>query len=181
MKIGERIRAYRKEKGMTLEELSQKSRVALATLSRMETGKMPGTLKSHSSICRALSISIADLYREIEDGSKNVETVTDERKPERLEGAGKVRYELLVAKTAGKKMLPVVAKVSPGAITQPERGKSGVEKFLYSLKGTIEVNISGTAYILKKGDSLYFESSLKHYLKNNSSSEAEIMSISSSK
>ena len=180
MIIGSKIKIYRKEKGMTLEELSQKSGVALATLSRMENGKMPGTLKSHNSICKSLGISIADLYREIEDASKTVETVPDEKKPERREGSGKVRYELLVARTSGKKMLPVTIKIAPGGKTQPDRNNPGTEKFLYSLKGNVEVDISGKVYGLKKGDSLYFESSLKYFLRNSSASEAEIMSITSS-
>jgi transcriptional regulator with XRE-family HTH domain len=179
MKIGTKIRSYRKEKGLTLEELSEKSGVALATLSRMETGKMPGTVKSHSSICKALGISIADLYREIEDSSKNIEIVSDEKKPEHLEGSGKVRFELLVAKTSGKKMLPMIVRIAPGSATHPERNKPGTEKFLYSLKGNTEVNISGKAYPLRKGDSLYFESSLKHFLKNTSNSEAILISITS--
>ncbi|MFA6636855.1 MAG: XRE family transcriptional regulator [Candidatus Omnitrophota bacterium] len=180
MKIGEKIRAYRKEKRMTLEELSQKSKVALATLSRMETGKMPGTLKAHTNICRSLGISIAELYREMEDSAKTVEAVADEKKPERLEGSGKVKFGLLVARTAGKKMLPLTIKISSGGKTQPERNRTGTEKFLFSLKGSVVVFVSGKSYPIKKGDSLYFDSSLEHYIENSSAAEAEVLSITSS-
>lgn len=179
MKIGEKIRTYRKEKRMTLEELSSKSGVALATLSRMETGKMSGTLKAHTNICKSLGISIAELYREIEDSSKTIERLPEEKKPEQLEGSGKIKYGLLVARTSGKKMLPVTVTIAPGAETPADRNKPGTDKFLYVLKGIIEVEISGKSYFLKKSDSLYFDSSLKHSLKNRSSSETEIMSITS--
>lgn len=47
MHIGRIIRRLRKERKITLLELSQKSGVAIATLSRIETGKMTGRLKSH--------------------------------------------------------------------------------------------------------------------------------------
>jgi transcriptional regulator with XRE-family HTH domain len=180
MNIGEKIRSHRKEKRMTLQELSRKSGVALATLSRMETGKMSGTLRSHTNICKSLGISIAELYREIEDSSKNVETITDEKKPERMESSGKIRYELLIARTNDKKMLPVIIKLTPGSKTQYERNQTGCEKFLYALRGAAEVDISGKSYGLKKGDSLYFDSSLKHRLENRTSSPAEIMSVTSS-
>lgn len=179
MSIGKKIRLYRKEKSLTLEELSKKSGVALATLSRMETGKMPGTIKAHTQICRALGVSVADLYREIEDASKTVESISDEKKPERLEGSGKIKYELLVARSTGKKMLPVVIRIAAGSKTQAERAKQGTEKFLYTLKGSVDVNIAGKIYGIKKGDSLYFDSSLKHFLINSSSSEAEVISITS--
>ena len=44
MLIGEIIHRLRKEKKMTLVELAEKSGVALATLSRIENGRMTGTL-----------------------------------------------------------------------------------------------------------------------------------------
>jgi phosphoribosylamine-glycine ligase len=55
---GEIIHGLRKEKKITLLELSEKSGVALATLSRIENGKMTGTLKSHMNICKTLEIDI---------------------------------------------------------------------------------------------------------------------------
>ena len=61
MKIGKRIRQLRKERNMTLEDLSKKCGVALATLSRMENDKMTGTLDSHNRICKALGASITEL------------------------------------------------------------------------------------------------------------------------
>ena len=43
--IGKIIHKLRKDRKMTLVELAQKSGVALATLSRMENGRMTGTLE----------------------------------------------------------------------------------------------------------------------------------------
>ncbi len=179
MKIGEKIRNYRKQKKMTLEELSRKSGVALATLSRMETGKMPGTLRSHTSICEALGVSVSELYREIEDSKKTVEPGRDKKRPERLDGSGKVRHELLVASIAGKKMIPVIIRMAPGAGTPTENSSHGSERFLYLTKGSVDVEVSGKTYRLGKGDSLYFDPSLKHSLTNASRSETEIISITS--
>ena len=92
MKIGKRIHQLRKEKDMTLEELSEKSGVALATLSRMENNKMTGTLKSHNSICKALGASIAELYKEAEDESKTVEAVPRGKRTEHFVHAKKAKY-----------------------------------------------------------------------------------------
>ena len=59
MNIGSVIRNLRKSQGLTLLKLSEMSKVALATLSRIETGKMTGTLESHMQIARALEIGRA--------------------------------------------------------------------------------------------------------------------------
>ena len=64
MHVGEIIHKLRKSKKMTLLELSNTSGVALATLSRMENGKMTGTLESHMNICKALEVNLPDLYKD---------------------------------------------------------------------------------------------------------------------
>jgi len=177
MKIGKRIRELRKEKNVTLEELSQKSGVALATLSRMENGKMPGTLKSHNKICKALGVSIADLYRELEDESKTVESVTRENRTEHFVHAKKAKYELLVSRTLDKKIMPLMMKLSGGGTTQKEQNPPGVEKFIYVMTGTFDARIGKDSYTLKRGDSLYFDASLPHMFKNNTKSGAEAICI----
>ncbi len=177
MKIGKMIRKLRKEKDMTLEELSEKSGVALATLSRMENGKMTGTLDSHNRICRALNVSIAALYREIEDESKTVEAVPRKKRTEHFIHARKAKYELLVTKAMDKKLMPLMMIISPGGETQKEENKSGVEKFVYLMSGSIEAIIGGEKHSLKRGDSLYFDASLPHSFKNSGKTEAEAICI----
>ena len=54
MFIGQRIKQLREAQKMTLTELSEKSGVQLATLSRMENMKMTGTLESHIAIAQTL-------------------------------------------------------------------------------------------------------------------------------
>ncbi|MFH1552175.1 MAG: XRE family transcriptional regulator [Candidatus Omnitrophota bacterium] len=173
MKIGKRIHELRKEKDMTLEELSKKSGVALATLSRMENNKMTGTLGSHNRICKALGVSIAALYRELEDSSKTVETVPEQERIEHFIHARKVKYELLVTKTHDKKVVPLMMKIDAGGETQKEQNKPGTEKFVYMIAGNLEATIGGRIHTLKRGDSLYFDASLPHTLKNKTKTEAE--------
>ena len=166
MKIGKKLRELRKEKNMTLEELSQKSGVALATLSRIENNKMTGTLASHNRLCKALSASLVELYGKLEDEAKVVETVPKRRRTEHIVHAQKAKYELLVTKTLDKKIMPLMIKLEKGGETQKEQNKSGIEKFVYVLTGTIEASVGNQSYTLKKGDSLYFDASLPHLFKN---------------
>lgn len=177
MDIGKRINELRKAKGITLQELSQKSGVALATLSRMENGKMTGTVKSHQMICKALGASIADLYREIEDNSKTVESVTSSSRAEHLVHSSKARYELLVARHAEKKITPLLLRLDPSGETQKEETKPGTDKFVYVMNGTIEAYVGEKAFLLKKGDSLYFDASLPHQFKNRTKTAVEAICV----
>ena len=177
MKIGKRLKQLRKEKDMTLEELSKKSGVALATLSRIENNKMTGTLASHNRLCKALGTSLIELYREIEDETKVVEAVPKKMRTEHFVHARKAKYELLVSKTLDKKIMPLMIKMGSGGETQKEQNKRGIEKFIYVLSGTIETTIGNQKYELKKGDSLYLDASLPHSFKNTSKVEAEAICI----
>lgn len=177
MQIGSSIRKQRKEKNMSLEDLSNKSGVALATLSRMENGKMTGTLNSHVNICKALGISIAGLYRDLEDKSKTVDEVTKKARAEHLVHARKTKYELLVTKPLDKKIMPLMLKLESGGSTTKEKNKPGVEKFIYMITGSLEAVIGGQTYILKKGDSLYFDASLFHSFRNKTKNETEAIFI----
>ena len=177
MKIGKTMRVLRKQKSMTLEELSQKSGVALATLSRMENDKMPGTVASHNKICKVLGVSIADLYRELEDESKIVESVTKGQRTEHFVHARGATYELLVMKAMEKKLMPLMMRISGGGITQEEKNKPGVEKFVYVITGAIEATVGDQTYTLKRGDSLYLDASLTHTFANTGKPEAEAVCI----
>jgi len=177
MKIGKRIRQLRKERDMTLDELSEKSGVALATLSRMENDKMTGTLESHNSICKALNTSLAELYKEIEQELKTVDSVPKKDRTEHFVHARKARYELLVSKTLDKKIMPLMMKVGAGGATHKEQNKTGVEKFIYLITGSLEANVGNAIYSLKRGDSLYFDASLPHTFRNKGKAEAEAVCV----
>lgn len=65
MKLGDKIRKLRKQKKLTLGELSEASRVALATISRIESNVMTGTVESHYRIAMALELTLSELYQDV--------------------------------------------------------------------------------------------------------------------
>jgi transcriptional regulator with XRE-family HTH domain len=71
--LGKRIKELRKSKKMTLVEIAKKTGIDQATLSRMENGKMTGTLDSHMRLAQILGVRLPDLYNQ-------VLTKTDEKK-----------------------------------------------------------------------------------------------------
>lgn len=177
MKIGKRMHELRKEKDITLEELSKETGVALATLSRMENNKMTGTVDSHTKICRALGVSVGELYSELENKSKVVETKLKQKVSEYYPRTTKVHYELLVTKPHDKKIMPLLITLAAAARTEAQQNKLGIEKFVYVSSGFVEVAVGDQRYQLKRGDSLYFDASLLHTFINKSQKEAEIICV----
>jgi len=177
MNVGEIIHGIRKERKMTLVELADKSGVALATLSRMENGKMTGTIDSHMKICDALDMTLPDLYKNLYPSKKAVDIQKQKSRTEVYVHDKKSSEEMLASKVLNKKMMPVLIKIAKGGKTQTEETKSGIEKFIYVLEGKIEASIGGEKYELGKNDSLYFESNMPHYIKNTGGSDVRVISV----
>lgn len=77
MKVGQKIKALRKEKDLTLDQLAQMTGVAKATLSRIENGIVGGNLATLKKIASALHISLDEL---ITEGSTEMKIEEDDPK-----------------------------------------------------------------------------------------------------
>jgi transcriptional regulator with XRE-family HTH domain len=64
--FGSTLRILRKKRNMPLNRLSELSGVQIATLSRMETDKMVGALKSYMNIARVLKMKLSELFVQLE-------------------------------------------------------------------------------------------------------------------
>lgn len=177
MHVGEIIKRIRKEKNMTLLELSNESGVALATLSRIENGKMTGTLGSHMNICKAFEITLPDLYKELPSSKKTLDVRHKNAKESVYVHDTRSSAEILAPNALNKKMMPMLIRISKGGQTSNEENRPGTEKFIYIVEGKAEAFIGDNCYKLSKGDTLYFESSPAHYFKNTGSGEILILSV----
>lgn len=63
--IGERIRHFRKEKGLSQEELADKANLHATYIGQLERGEKNATLESIEKVANALEISLEDLFRSI--------------------------------------------------------------------------------------------------------------------
>ena len=177
--IGNKMKELRKAKGVSLTELSEKSGVQLATLSRMENQKMTGTLESHIRIAKALGVDLTELYKdiEIEALKSNIEVRAEAGGADVFNYNDRSSYEILTNKVLSKKMMPILLKVEPGGRTNTESGDSGSEKFIFVLEGHIRIEIADKAYDLTGGNTLYFDASLPHSFINGGAKTAKIISV----
>lgn len=180
--LGQRIRKIRKEKKLTLVEISEKTGIAQATLSRIETGTMIGTIESHEKIAEILGIGLAELYAGIDRRYEEITHQTKETTRKVTHHGKDVRVELLTDQTSSKKITPLLMTLQAESKTTVEHNERGVEKFLYLLDGEAEIKIENTNYRLMTGETLYFDASLPHQIINVKPSPAKIlMAVSPSK
>ena len=175
--IGQRIREVRKQKKITLIELSKLTDVAQASLSRIETGIMSGTVASHQKIAEALGISLAELYTGCD---ARLEEATQTNAGEYVSQIkNDISLELLTTNIAGKKMLPSVYKIAAGSKTEQDKLAAGIDRFLWVMEGSIVLILESKEYSLPTKSSLYFSASLTHSLKNSGDTPAEVLCVTS--
>lgn len=174
-KLGERIRELRKDKKLTLVEIAQKTGIAQATLSRIETGTMTGTVESHARIADAIGISLADLYSGLDERESATHHHKKDEELKFTHHSSHLQIELLTSESSKKKITPYLITLQAGAQTSSETAERGVEKFFYILDGEVKAILGAKEFILKAGETLYFDASAPHHLVNEKKSTSKIL------
>jgi len=178
--IGGRLRAIRKDRNVTLLELAQTSGVDAATISRIETGRMAGTLESHLKLAKALGVKLTELYAGLEQaqGKGAVAMQPPSARTEvYVHQAGRSSMAMLTTEILKKKLMPVLVTIEPGGSTHKEEARAGTEKFLYVLEGELEAKVGEETHALKRDTTLYFDASLPHSFRNPGRATAKCLSV----
>ena len=178
MNLGEKIKKLRRETKTTLVELSQKSGVQVATLSRMENGKMTGTLESHMAIAKALGVDILELYSDLNREDSILDIKKEPSPADIFVHSEKASVEMLTSNIMKKKMMPTLLKLDPGGRTSTESAKPGTEKFIYILQGAATLHITDKSYPLNEGQSIYFDAAIEHWVECAGDNAAKALVIS---
>ncbi len=180
MGVGERVRQLRKKQQLSLEELAQRSGLALATLSRLENGKQPGNFRTHQKIAEVLGVPVTDLYKGLEK-TELQPTVVQEDSPEaeRFTYEEKASAILLARQVSGRRILPQLLILQPQGKTAVEEYRPGTERWLYGLEGHMEVRVGRQRYRVGEGQALSFQASVEHQFRNVGRSVAKGILITS--
>lgn len=73
--IGEKLRAVRQERKMSLRELADKAEISASMLSQIETGKVFPSVRSLYSIASALSVSVDYFFPEQSNNNSSLESL----------------------------------------------------------------------------------------------------------
>ncbi|MDD5291999.1 MAG: XRE family transcriptional regulator [Candidatus Omnitrophica bacterium] len=164
MNIGERLKNIRKNRDLTLDDISKKSGVGKATLSRIENNITAGTLRTHMKICDTLGLTLKDLYEGIDLPKEEISALNEKttKEAEIFSYDEKTKSIILTKNAQKNNMLPQLLIVEANGKTHIEQNMPGIEKFVYCIEGQIQISIEDRPYKLKKGNSLYFKASLPH-------------------
>lgn len=168
-RVGGRIRNRRKEIGMTLHELSERTGVSVSMLSMLERGVAAASIGTLVAVASALRVQMHDLFGHAE--GEPVSPLTkreDQTEVETVEGVLRriARHE----QADGLEM--AVNEYAPGTASGDMPVHHEGHEFGVLVAGALTIELDGVSYQLRPGDSISYESSTPHRISNPGKSKA---------
>lgn len=175
MKIGNRLKELRIQKGLTQEELAGRAELSKGFISQLERDLTSPSIATLMDILQVLGSDIRDFFKE-EPDEQIVFHDTDyfEKIDEKLLN----KIEWIIPNAQKNIMEPIRLTLEPGGSTYPDNPHEG-EEFGYILSGSITIHLGNKIYKAKKGESFYFTPSSTHYLRANQKTGATLLWVSS--
>jgi transcriptional regulator with XRE-family HTH domain len=169
--LGSKLRVLRKERGLSLQQLSIKAGCSASFISMVENDQVDPSISRLKGIAEGLGYTIIDLFQ----NSSNETVIFRKNKRKRIEfQTSKTAVEPLVPSGAEKKLDARLAVIYPGGSSEGYYRHAG-EEFGLILKGQLELIIEGVQHLLEEGDSFYFQSTRNHRFKNPGAEETLVI------
>ena len=163
-KIGSILKVYREKSGQFQSDIAKRAGISTSMLSQIERSVVSPSIETLFDVCEALGLNIATLFNSIAK-KKNVRI---NHKNERLKTERNgIYYEQLMIHIdnpyqSEMLLLEIDSKKEVGMST---KGHTGIEMG-YILSGSATLFVNNIEYPLQAGDSVSFDSSLPHKIRN---------------
>jgi transcriptional regulator with XRE-family HTH domain len=177
-KVGKKIRQIRKERGMNLQEVAEKSDITAGLLSRIENFRTLPSLPVLHKISLSLSVTLADLVEQVDNrpetdyiyipkGAGEVE--------EREDSVGVLYENILSSAVSDVNLQTCIVTIPANTYRKPLTNDS--MELLYVISGKIQYGLGEEKLDLSTGDTLYFDGSIPHSLHNTSSETTVLFKV----
>jgi transcriptional regulator with XRE-family HTH domain len=174
-RVAEALRGFRRDRQLSLDDLSSRSGVSRAALSQIEGGRTNPTLAVLWKVAVGLEIPFHDLLGPQPEQSVLVLRAgdalplrsTDSRTESRLLSPGGARSDTEVYEL----------KLLPKAMHRSDPHAQGTAETLVVLTGAVRLGAGSLTYDLHTGDSVFFRADVEHFYENRGSREARCINV----
>ncbi|AXL90746.1 XRE family transcriptional regulator [Streptomyces sp. CB09001] len=153
--VGPRLRALRRERGITLAHLSAATGVSESTLSRLESGQRRATLELLLPLARIYDVPLDDLVGAPRTGDPRIHL-----KPVKRFG---MVFVPLSRRPGGTQAFKMIIPSRPAPLEPTPQTHEGSE-WLYVLGGRLRLLVGERDLTLSPGEAAEFDTSLPHWL-----------------
>ena len=182
--VGIKIRRIRETKGLTVEDIAERSGLSIEQINSIENDQNLPSLGPLIKVARALGVRLGTFMDDndqlgpvicrAEEREKNSSIsfsngATDSRKH--------MEYHPLAQQKAGRHMEPFVIDIHPDENKNFQLSAHEGEEFIYVMEGEVEVEYGKEKYLLKKNDSIFYDSIVKHHVHGVPGKSAKILAV----
>lgn len=154
-RLANRLKQLRAAKGLSLQELADKSGISRATLSRIENGEVSPTAETLGALASAYAMTISRILAPAERPFQALVGRT-EQSVWQDPSHGFTRH--IVSPPSGGLAVEIIRceLAANQTISYEKPPVAGLEHHLTMLKGALSVTVEGESYALKEGDCLRY-------------------------
>ncbi len=176
-RLAKRVRELRTDQGMTLQDVARMTGLSKGLLSKVETGVVSPPIATLAKLAEALEVPIGEFF----DPQNGSESVVFFPKSKRKQVKGRLsqhayKYELLVTGRRRRDMQPMIISVEGKNYKFKLMDHAG-EQFIYLLQGEMNYVVGEKEYLMRPGDSLYFDARIMHGPKLNKEQKAQYLVV----
>jgi transcriptional regulator with XRE-family HTH domain len=164
--VGPRLRSVRKQRGVTLTDLSERTGISKSTLSRLENGQRRPSLELLLPLAAAFRVPLDELVGAPEVGDPRIRL-----KPRRVNG------RTVLPLTRQPNGVQAWKIVIPTSQSRPQPRTHDGYEWLYVLSGRMRLVLGDQDLVLDAGEAAEFDTQLPHWFGSTGGGPAEVLSI----
>jgi transcriptional regulator with XRE-family HTH domain len=176
--IGDKIKAKRTQKNITLGQLATKAGVSKGLISQIENNRTVPSLPVLFNIIHSLEEDLRTFFEDMQDSFSKNHILIVRKGQEKLFTKEPVRgfsYKRILTRSVGSEATDVVLLELKKNASRKQLIRTDAYECKYVLKGDIEYQVENEVFTLHEGDTLFFDGRTPHRLKNIGSGDALIL------
>ena len=182
--IGAKIRGLRETKNLSIEEIAERSGLTVEQIESIETDQNLPSLGPLIKIARALGVRLGTFMDDNDDLGPIVTRAADREKDSSIsfsndatDARKHMEYHPLAQQKAGRHMEPFVIDINPEDSPEFLLSAHEGEEFIYVMQGEVEIVYGKETYKLGEGDSIFYDSIVKHHVHGAPGKSAKILAV----
>lgn len=171
IQLGARIRAIRKQRGLTIRALAEQCQISPNTLSLIENERTSPSIRTLGQLAQGLGVALSTFLEPEPPGQGVVYQRQGQRSVTRFTNG---TIENLGAGLPPLGAEPILVTLETHQTVPDDVSHAGRE-FVYCIEGRVVCHIGGIRYPLSTGDSLLFDASIPHRWENTHSQPSHLL------
>lgn len=160
MDVGERLKAVRKQHGLSQRELAKRAEVTNSTISLIEQNRVSPSVGSLKKVLDGIPMSLTDFFAVDEDHQHPTPFYRVDEQPNL--GSDGINYFLIGAGRRDRQLEILREEMAPGSDTGSEMLTHSGQEGGVVVEGQLELTVAGDTRILGPNEAYFFDGSQPH-------------------